>query len=182
MKITGKKSLLWWLRYPFGVYIVIFAIASLWILSLIILYFFTEETNRFISLESLKNPGSSIAVQFHYPFTSMALTTKNTYQSLLLAFLGLISINFILLTTFRIILELSQDNFFTDKAIKNFKILGFGLLAFGVIQGFINILISPQQPDLIQPFVFLITGFSLILMKEVFLKGKKMQDESDLVI
>lgn len=185
MKITGNKSLLWWIRYPFGIYTAGFGAASLWILGLLALYFFTGETNRFISSGAMENPADrniQHAVQFHYPFGSMVLNTENSTKGILLAFLGVVSINFILIAVFRIILELSRDNFFTGKAVRNCKILGFGLLSFGIIHTLINLLISPQQPDLAGPFIFIVTGFIFILLKEIFLKGKNMQDESDLVI
>ena len=185
MKITGNKSLLWWIRYPLGIYIAGFGAASLWILGLLVFYFFTGETNRFISSGAAENAAHGNihhTVQFQYPFSSMVLNTEDSAKGILLAFLGVVSINFILITVFRIILELSRDHFFTGKAVRNFKILGFGLLSFGITHTLINLLISPQQPDLAEPFIFIITGFIFILLKEIFLKGKNMQDESDLVI
>lgn len=185
MKITGKKSLLWWMRYPFGIYTAGFGAASLWIAGLLVLYLLTGETNRFISSGAVENAAHGNIhhmVQFQYPFGSMVLNTENSTKGILLAFLGVVSINFILVAVFRIMLELSRDHFFTGKAVRNFKILGFGLLSFGIIHTLINLLISPQQPDLTEPLIFIVTGFIFILMKEIFLKGKRMQDESDLVI
>ncbi len=185
MKITGKKSLLWWIRYPFGIYTAGFSAASLWTLGLLATYFFTNKVNRFISLETLQNSHHSKAyesVRFHYPYSKMVLSTENSTEGLLLAFFGLLSINFILIVVLKISIELSRDNFFTGKAVQNFKILGFGLLSFGIIHLLIDFLISSQQFDFTQPFIFIITGLIFMLMKEIFLKGKEIQDENDLAI
>ncbi|WP_294284988.1 DUF2975 domain-containing protein [uncultured Chryseobacterium sp.] len=185
MKITGKRSLLWWARYPCGIYAVGFTIASIWTLGLMLIYFFTHQTNRFISLTSGQGEGDTLSsgiIGFHYPFTQITVNTENSPEGLVLAFLGILSINFILITALKIITELSQDNFFTAKAVQNFKILGFGLLSLGIIHVLIDLLASPQQFNPAQPFVFIVTGFILILMKEIFTKGKAIQDENDLVI
>lgn len=185
MKIIGKRSLLWWARYPFGIYSIGFNMASVWALGLMLIYFFTHQTNRFISLSSGQGEGDSLSsgiIRFHYPFTQTTVNTENSPEGLFLAFLGILSINFILITTLKIITELSRDNFFTARAVQNFKSLGFGLLSLGIIHILIDLLISPQQFNPAQPSVFIIAGFILILMKEIFTKGKALQDENDLVI
>lgn len=185
MKIIGKRSLLWWARYPFGIYTIGFSITSIWILGLMLIYFFTHQTNRFISPASGQNEGNGLSsgnIRFHYPFTQMTLNTENSPEGLILAFLGLLSISFILIVALKIIIELSQDNFFTAKAVRNFKILGFGLVSLGIIHLLIDLVVSPQQYNPAQPLVFIVTGFILILMKEIFVKGKAIQDENDLVI
>ncbi len=187
MKLLGKNSLLYWLRYPFGIYTLGFTLMSAWILVLMAVYSVTDKTNRFISVGHLKienhsHQKNSETVQFHYPFSKMVLETENSAEGILLAFMGLLSICFILIIVSKIIIELSQDNFFTDKAVQNFKILGFGLLIFGVIHLTIDLLTSSYIFDLTPPFLFIITGFIFIFLKEIFAKGKKMQEENDLTI
>lgn len=187
MKLLGKNALLYWLRYPFGIYTFCFTLMSIWILVLMAVYSVTDKTNRFISAGHLKIENNnhlknSETIQFHYPFSRMVLETENSTEGILLAFMGLLSICFILITVSKIIIELSQDNFFTEKAVQNFKVLGFGLLAFGIIHLTIDLLTSSYTFDLTPPFLFIITGFIFIFLKEIFAKGRKMQEENDLTI
>ncbi len=187
MKLLGKNSLLYWLRYPFGIYTFGFTLISIWILALIAVYSITDKTNRFISInhwkiENNNHQKNSEIIQFHYPFSKMVLETENSAEGILLAFMGLLSICFILIIISKIIIELSQDNFLTDKAVQNFKVLGFGLLTFGIIHLTINLLTSSYTFDLTPPFLFIITGFIFIFLKEIFAKGKEMQEENDLTI
>ena len=187
MKLLGKNSLLYWLKYPFGIYTFGFALISIWILILMGAYLITDTTNQFVSInhwESENNNGqkSSEIVQFHYPFSKMVLATENSTEGILLAFLGLFSLCFILIIVLKIIIELSKDNFFTYKAVQNFKILGFGLLFFGIIHLIIDLITSSYSFDFTPPFLFIITGFIFIFLKEIFAKGTKMQQENDLTI
>jgi hypothetical protein len=187
MKLLGKNSLLYWLRYPFGIYTFGFTLMSIWILALMAIYSVSAKTNQFIStghwkIKNNNHQKSSETIQFHYPFSKMVLETENSTEGILLAFMGLLSVCFILIIVSKIIIELSQDNFFTDKAVQNFKILGFGLLAFGIIHLTIDLLTSSYNFDLMPPFLFIITGFIFIFLKEIFAKGKEMQEENDLTI
>ena len=187
MKLLGKNSLLYWLKYPFGIYAVGFTLMSIWILGLISVYAFTNSTNQFTSIDHWKTENhnqqtNSEIVQFHYPFTKMVLATENSVEGISLAFLGLASLSFILIIVFKILNELSKDNFFTENAVKNFKILGFGLIAFGTIHLAIDLFTSSQRFDLTPPLIFIITGLIFIFLKEIFAKGKKIQEENDLTI
>ncbi len=187
MKLLGKNSLLYWLKYPFGIYAVGFTLISIWILILMGVYLATDTTNQFVSIdhwESENNNGqkSSEIVQFHYPFSKMVLATENSTEGILLAFLGLFSLSFILIIVLKIIIELSQDNFFTHKAVQNFKTLGFGLLFFGIIHLIIDLLTSSNSFDLTPPSLFIITGLIFIFLKEIFAKGKEIQEENNLTI
>lgn len=187
MKLLGKNSLLYWLKYPFGIYAIGFTLISIWILILMGIYSITDKTNQFISIDEWKSENyngqkSSEMIQFHYPFSKMVLATENSTEGILLAFMGLFSVCFILIIVLKIIIELSQDNFFTHKAVQNFKILGFGLLSFGIIHLIIDLLTSSYNFDLTPPFLFIITGFIFIFLKEIFVKGRKMQEENDLTI
>ncbi|KQT15311.1 hypothetical protein ASG31_15400 [Chryseobacterium sp. Leaf404] len=187
MKLLGKNSLLYWLKYPFGIYTLGFTLISIWILGLMSVYAFTSSTNQFISLDNWKTENniqqiSSEIVQFHYPFTKMVLVTENSLEGVSLAFLGLASLCFILIIIFKILNELSKDNFFTENALNSFKILGFGLIVFGSIHLAIDLLTSSQRFDLTPPFLFIITGLIFIFLKEIFAKGRKIQEENDLTI
>ncbi|RZJ49017.1 MAG: DUF2975 domain-containing protein [Chryseobacterium sp.] len=86
------------------------------------------------------------------------------------------------MVAFRIINELSKDNFFTENAVKNLKILGFGMLFFGSVHLVIDIFTSPQSFDTTPPLLFIITGLIFIFLKEIFAKGRKMQEENELTI
>lgn len=187
MKLLGKNSLLYWLKYPFGIYTLGFTLISIWILGLMSVYAFTNSTNQFISLDKWTDGNhneqiKSEMVQFHYPFTKMVLATENSVGGVSLAFLGLASLCFILIIVFKILNELSKDNFFTENAVKNFKILGFGLIIFGSIHFAIDLLTSSQRFDFTPPFLFIITGLIFIFLKEIFAKGRKIQEENDLTI
>lgn len=187
MKLLGKNSILYWIKYPFGIYAIGFTLMSIWILSLIIIYTFTSSINQFTSIDHWKNENhneqlNSEIVQFHYPFTKMVLATENSVQGISLAFLGLVSLSFILIVVFKILNELSKDNFFTETAVNSFRVLGFGLLFFGIIHLAIDLLTSSLKFDLTPPFLFILTGLIFIFLKEIFAKGKKMQEENDLTI
>nr|WP_314495433.1 DUF2975 domain-containing protein [uncultured Chryseobacterium sp.] len=181
MNITGKNSLLYWIKYPFGIYTVGFSILSLWILLLMIIYTITGAQNRYISFNHNQS-GKNDMIQFHYPFSTMVLSAENSLEGISLAFVGLISVCFILIIVFKISIELSKDQFFTDKAVRNFKILGFGLLCFGTIHFIIDLSTSSENFNLNPPLLFIITGCLFIFLKEIFAKGKMMQEENDLTI
>lgn len=187
MKIIGKNSLLYWLKYPFGIYTLGFTLVSIWIFSLMAIYSITNKTNQFTSISHWQSENNNHQknleiIQFHYPFSKMVLATENSTEGILLAFMGLLSVCFILVIVLKIINELSKDNFFTDKAVQNFKILGFGLLFFGIIHLLIDLVNSPHNFDLTPPFFFVITGLIFIFLKEIFARGKKMQEENELTI
>lgn len=174
MKIVGKNSLIFWLKYPFAAFIAIFIAGALWILPLMMKYVFTAEQNRFTSVEDL-------TVNFHYPFTTMVLSTENSLKGLLLAFSGIVGVCFILIISLNIICALSKENFFTQDAVRNLKILGFGLLLFGVSDVIIN-LIFPHHFNISSSVLYIISGFIFIFLKEIFAEGKKKQDENELTI
>lgn len=187
MKLLGKNSLLNWLKYPFGIYAIGFTIISIWILILMGTYAVTNSSNQFTSIDHWKSENNngqknSEIVQFHYPFSKMVLATENSTEGISLAFLGLVSLCFILITVLKIIIELSKDDFFTYKAVQNFKILGFGLLFFGCVHLAVDIFTSPQSFDTTPPLIFIITGLIFIFLKEIFVKGRKMQEETELTI
>lgn len=187
MKITGKNSLLYWVKYPFGIYTIGFTLMSFWILTLIVNYIITSNTGKFISINRLQeNHGhlqsTNEIVQFHYPFTKMVLATENSSEGIILAFVGIISVCFILITVSLIINELSKDSFFTHKAVFNLKILGFGLIFFGAVHLAIDLVTSSHSFDGTPPLLFIVTGFIFIFLKEIFAKGKKIQEENDLTI
>lgn len=187
MKLLGKNSLLYWLKYPFGIYTFGFAIVSMWIFILMAIYSVTDNTNQFISIDNWQSDNNNHKkkleiVQFHYPFSKMVLATENSVEGISLAFVGLLSVCFILLIVFKIITELSKDNFFTDKAVQSFKFLGFGLLSFGIIHILIDLLNSPYNFDSTPPLLYIITGLIFIFLKEIFAKGQKMQEENELTI
>ena len=187
MKLLGKNSLLYWIKYPFGIYTIGFTLMSIWILILMSIYAITNTTNQFTTIDNWKSENnnqqtSSEIIQFQYPFSKMVLATENSVEGISLAFLGLVSLCFILIIVLKIIIELSKDDFFTNKAVENFKILGFGLIFFGIVHLTIDLLTSSQRFDLTPPFFFIITGFIFIFLKEIFSKGKKMQEENDLTI
>ncbi|MCU7618285.1 DUF2975 domain-containing protein [Chryseobacterium sp. PBS4-4] len=187
MKLLGKNSLLFWLKYPFGIYAVGFTLISIWILILMGIYLITNTTNSFVSIDHWKSENNngqknSEIVQFHYPFSKMVLATENSAEGIMLAFLGLVSLCFILIIVLKIIIELSKDDFFTHKAVQNFKILGFGMLFLGSVHLAVDIFTSPQSFDTTPPLIFIITGLIFIFLKEIFVKGRKMQEENDLTI
>lgn len=187
MKIIGKNSLLYWIKYPFGIYTIGFTLISFWILTLIANYMITGNTGKYISIDQWQKindlqQNNNETVQFHHPFTKMVLSTKNSTEGVTLAFIGIIAACYILITVLAIVNELSKDNFFTSKAVFYLKILGFGLIFFGGIHLAIDLVTSLQSFDLTPPFFFIITGFIFIFLKEIFAKGKKIQEENELTI
>lgn len=186
MKIIGRNSLIYWLRIPFAIYTIGFSVITIWILSLIILYSFSSKTNRFISFsnwqESYNKTEKHEIIQFHYPFTKMVLATEKSAEGMMLAFLGLFSICFILITILKLISELSKDDFFTGIAVRYLKILGIGLIIFGIIHIAVDFSTSSKSVDLTLPFIFIISGLLFIFLKEIFAKGRKIQEENDLTI
>ena len=186
MRLLGKNSLVYWLKYPFAIYTFGFTLMSIWILILMGTFSVTAKTNRFVSIDNWQGNNNyqtkTEIVQFHYPFSKMVLATENSTEGILLAFIGLASISFILIIVLKIIIELSRDNFFTEKAVENFKTLGYGLLSFGVIHLAIDLFIESKKFDLTPPFFLIVTGLIFIFLKEIFSKGKKMQEENDLTI
>lgn len=191
MKIIGKNSLLYWLRIPFVIYAIGFISISLWIFSLMFYYIFTGTTNSFISKSHWRTPNNnsqinSEIIQFQYPFTKMVLATENTTEGITLAFVGLLSICFILFFVMRIVTKLSKDEIFTKDIIGDLKFLGFGLMIFGVITLIIDFTDgfkgNVTRFDLTPPFFYIIIGLILIFLKEIFAKGYKIQEENDLTI
>ncbi|AQX04059.1 hypothetical protein BAX97_13120 [Elizabethkingia meningoseptica] len=187
MKITGKNSLLYWLRIPFLIYSFGFILINLWILILMGIYSVTNKTNQFISKSTWK-PASIASeekteqVQFHYPLSKMILTTEDSFEGIGIAFLGLLSICFILYMAVKIVNQLSKDNFFTGDAVKFLNLLGYGMLSFGIIQLMFDIIVTPQSFDFTPPFFTALIGIVLLMIKEIFIKGKSIQEENELTI
>lgn len=174
MKIVGKNSLLFWIKYPFAIMAFSFVASALWILPLLINYAVAGNENRFTSIKEQ-------TVNFHYPLTTMVLSTENSAKGLLLAFSGIVSVCFILMASLKIISALSKENFFTQDAVRTLKILGFGLLLFGVSDFIINLL-YPHHFNISSSVLYSISGIIFIFLKEIFAEGKKKQDENELTI
>jgi len=181
MKIIGKNSILYWLRIPFLIYSVCFILISVWIFILIGTYFITNETNQFITKSYLEHSDTK-SIQFHYPFLKMVLSTEDSIDGIGIAFLGLLSICFILYMAVKIISLLSKEDIFTRDAIKYLGLLGYGMLSFGILQLIFDILVTPQKYDFTPPFFFALIGVVLLLIKEIFAKGKTIQEENELTI
>lgn len=181
MKIIGKNSLLYWLRVPFLIYVAGFLLLSMWIFGLMIIYAITKKTNQFIT-ESTWNNSETEIVQFHYPFSKMVLATENSLNGIGIAFLGLLSICFILFVALKLVFNFSKDDFFTSEAIKYFNLIGYGMIAFGIVQLAFDLITSYEKFDLTPPFFLALIGVVFLLIKEVFRKGKNIQDEIDLTI
>ncbi|PUB33489.1 Protein of unknown function (DUF2975) [Elizabethkingia sp. YR214] len=181
MKIIGKNSILYWLRIPFLIYSAGFILMSIWIFILIGTYSITDKTNQFISKSYLENSDIE-SVKFHYPLLKMTLSTEDSFEGIGIAFLGLLSICFILYMAIQIVNQLSKDNIFVGNAVKYLKILGYGTLVFGVLQLVFDITVTPKKYDFTSPFFLTLTGTVLLLIKEIFVKGKSIQEENDLTI
>lgn len=185
MKIIGKNSLLYWLRIPFAVYTVGFIMSCVWIIGLIALYFISGNLNSFTSQSTWANSNTEI-VQFKYPFTKMVMATENTSEGILLAAVGLLSFSFILFFAMKIFNQLSKEEIFTKSIIKDFKLLGFGMIAFGFVTMILDVTdgfnFNKKSFDLTPPFFYILVGFILIFLKEIFVKGQRIQEENDLTI
>lgn len=96
MNITGKNSLLYWIRYPFGMYAARFSVLSIWILLLMIIFTITGVQNCYIFFNQDQS-GKNDMIQFHYPFSTMVLSAEESLEGISLAFVGLISVCFILI-------------------------------------------------------------------------------------
>lgn len=186
MKLVGKKSLIYWLRIPYTIYVIGFSLASLWILGLMGYYIITKNSNKFITIGEWENFSenhkNNEIVQFHYPFSKMVLATENTFEGIGIALLGLLTICFILYASLQLVNQFSKDNFFTYVAIKNLNILGFGMLILGTIYLIFDIANSPNRFDLTPPFFLAVIGIIILIIKEIFAKGKNIQEEIDLTI
>lgn len=186
MKIIGKKSLLYWLRIPFSIYVYGFLSLSFWLFCLMLYYLLTKETNEFISLSQWENfrdlTDNNEVIQFHYPFTKMVLAAENSIEGIVIAFLGLGTICFILFISLQLVNQFSKESIFTSETIKNLNILGFGMLFIGVFYLFFDLMITPNKFDLTPPFFLSIIGIVILLVKEILARGKKIQEENDLTI
>ena len=194
MKILGKNSLLYWLKFPYAIYIAGFIINSFWIFGLMAYFSITDNINTFITKATIngfqyddEQPITKIEmIQFKYPFSKMCLATENSTEGILLAFIGLASICFLLFYIFKIISNLSKEEIFTTEIIKNLKFLGYGLIVFGISTLLIDITDGFSRHyksyDLTPPFFYVLSGLILIFIKEIFVKARKIQEENDLTI
>ena len=117
MKIIGKNSLIYWIRFPFLIFVLGFVLMSSWIFILMINFIITKSTNQFTTKSSwnLLNKNqqtNSEIIQFHYPISKMVLATENSTEGICLAFIGLFSFCFILLFALKLIFKLSKDIIF----------------------------------------------------------------------
>lgn len=191
MKIIGRKSLLYWLRFPFAIYVVGFILSSVWIISLCIYYLFTKDLNKYITIENVngikydyykKVPIIVEKINFHYPFSGMAVQTDNSILNIIMAVIGLLSVIFILLSILYFIINITQEIIFTSKTINSLNILGYGLIFLGIVHIIIEYLDKTHHYGIGTPFLGIIIGIIILMIKEVFVKGKKIQEENDLTI
>lgn len=180
MKIIGKNSIIYWLRIPFSIYIILFLTSSLWMFVLMGIYVISGP-NQFISEATWNNSDVKI-VQFHYPYSKMVLATENSVEGLGIAFLGLASICFVLFASLKLVYQFSRDNIFTGSALKYLSILGFGMIIFGILQLSFDLVVKPNSFDLTPPFFLVLIGIVILIIKEIFAKGKILQDENELTI
>lgn len=183
MKIIGKNSLVYWLKFPFLIYVIGFSLSSLWIVGLVFYFLLTRNFNSVITNYKfdIENHEKDV-VQFKYPFSEMVVATENSTEGLLLAMIGLISIIFILIYAYKIVNQLSKEIIFTKTIVENFKILSFGLIFFGVIILLVDIMIERNKFDLTPSFFYILIGLLLLFVKEIFLKGETLQEQTDLTI
>ena len=179
MKIIGKNSLLYWAKYPFLIYTVLFVFSSVWICSLIVYYLATGTLN---SLINKGTANSANIIQFRYPLSEMVLATKNSTEGILLAFFGIVSICFVMIYAYRIIKQLASDAIFTNTIVSDFRIMGTGLIIFGIITPLIDLTIERNTFNYTPSLLYVVTGFILLFVKEIFAQGKTLQDQTDLTI
>ena len=179
MKIIGNKSLLFWVKYPFLIYTVGFVVSSVWICSLIAYHLITGRFTSFIIDKSLNGYAY---IQFRYPFTKMVVATENSTEGMLLAFLGVGSVCFMLIYAYRIIRQLSGEHTFTANVVSDFGILSIGLITFGIVMLLIDLIVERNEFDFTPPLFYVVIGFVLLFVREIFAKGKTLQDQSDLTI
>jgi len=183
MKIIGKRSFAYWARYPFLIYAVTFILSSLWVGSLMLYYLLTRDVNSHISEATVTyNNATHALVQFHYPFSGMVLAARNSTEGIVLALLGICSVSFILVYAFRIVNKLSTDRIFTRSVIADFKILSYGLIIFGLVILVTDILLEKNQSDFIPSLFYILIGLILSFIKEIFVHGKQLQEQTDLTI
>lgn len=179
MKIIGKNSFLYWAKYPFLIYTIGFVVSSVWICSLIVFHLIT---GKFNSLITDKNSNGYNVIQFKYPFSQMVIATENSTEGILLTLLGIGSVCFVLIYAFRIIRHLSGEHIFSTNVVSDFKILSIGLIAFGLIMLLIDLTVERNQFDFTPPLFYVVIGFVLLFVREIFAEGKMLQDQTDLTI
>ncbi len=183
MKIIGKRSLVYWLRFPFLIYVIGFTLSGLWIVSLMIYFLLTGKFGSVINNHRYNFDGQiQNVVQFKYPFSKMVLATENSTQGLLFALVGIISVIFILIYAYKIVNQLSKEIIFSKTIVGDFKILSFGIIFFGIIILLIDLTIESNKFDFTPPFFYILIGFLLLFIKEIFEEGKDLQEQNDLTI
>lgn len=183
MKLIGTNSLVSCIKYPLIIYGVCFILSAAWIGGLIVYHLFSGNLNSMISVSEIKyNTTSDSIINFHYPFSKMVLTTHNSTEGIQLALIGILSVCFILWYATRIISQLSNEEIFTIRVINDFKTLSFGLIALGIITLIVDLTMSINKMDFTPPFFYILIGLILSFIKEIFVKGKNLQEQTDLTI
>ncbi len=191
MKIIGKNSLLYWLRIPFLIYFIGFTLSSIWIIGLCIYYLITKNLTKYISIEKVeefkydyfkKMPTIIEKINFHYPFSQMVVQTDNNTLNILMSVLGLLSVCFILYSILNFITSVTQELIFTPRTVKSLNVFGYGLIIIGLLHILVEYLDKNHHYGIGTPFLAIIIGLVILMIKEVFLRGKKIQEENDLTI
>lgn len=183
MKIIGKNSLIYWLKLPYLIYVIGFSLASIWIMGLMIYFLFTKEFNSYITSNKFQYDGELVnTVEFRYPFSKMVLQSENSYESVVLALLGISSLVFILIQVYKIVNKLSKEMVFTKEIVSNFKTFSYGLIFFGLTILVTDITMGATRIDITPPFFYVLIGVLFLFIKEIFLKGTLLQEQTDLTI
>lgn len=191
MKLIGKNSLLYWLRIPFAIYTLGFILSSVWIVSLALYHIITGEKNQYITnsiVEKFKyddedNFEKSVElINFKYPFSQMVMQTENNTLSIIMAIVGILSVCFILSGILYFVHNLSKETIFNKKTVHSLNILGLGLILLGLIHIIVEYIDKSHHYGVETPLLAILVGFIILLIKEIFVKGQRIQEENDLTI
>ncbi|SFN56999.1 Protein of unknown function [Chryseobacterium oleae] len=185
MKIIGDNSLVSWIKYPFLICAAIFCISSVWIGSLAIIHILAEKQDSMMYISEklyTVNDKTYDILQVQYPFSNMVFTVTDSREAIVLALLNMLTLSFSLIWASKIINEFSADHIFTDKVVRNFKVLSFGLIIFGFITLLVDLIMETNQFDITPPSLSIGIGITLLVMKEIFVQGSQLKEQADLTI
>lgn len=180
MKITGKNSLLYWCKYPLLIYVVLFILGSLWTCGLMIFYLISGNLNSFISV--IDAGVSSRLLRFKIPLLDAVIQTSDSVQNLFVTILGILIVCLVLLFVYRLLIQFTGDRIFTSKVVRDIKILGIGIIAYGIAMVLQMIFSGVHQMNITSPLIYILVGIVLLFIKEIIGKGKILQDQTDLTI
>ena len=192
MKVTGKKSLAWFLKFILAILFVFFAVHLIYFLTGSGIAYYKYHSGSQVFNETILIGGNSVgfnpekSFQLIYPFTNQNfMLSELTLQTLIIQGFGFSVFTFYLFCLYKIFHFLSHDVIFNESILRWLSIFMylnlFTAIFYMLFWGAVFKLVNPGKLIMFS-FPFLIISIFTLFLRNFFKKGYELQSEHDLTI